>query len=158
MLKSKARKFATIVHSGQFRKDKKIPYISHPEAVVNLLKEIGTKDEDILCAAWLHDVIEDGGVTRKKLEKEFNPNISRIVSTLTRDVGRKKYLERIRNVDYPVQIIKLADVIHNLSSLFHGVKQETIDRIVNDCDKLYLELAMKIEPRFYKKLTENLKP
>jgi len=157
-LEQKSQQFAAEVHKGQLKKDGLTSYIQHPAEVVRLLKDIGTKEEDILCAAWLHDVIEDSRVARDKLEKEFNPNISRIVSALTRDVNRKKYLDRIKKADYSVQIIKLADVIHNSSTPFHGIKQEAVDRMVNDCDKLYLELAMKIEPRFYKKLTENLEP
>ncbi len=157
-LGQKAQQFATEVHKGQFREDNKTPYITHPKAVVGLLKGIGIQDGDIICAAWLHDTIEDCGVSSEQIRREFSPNISRIVSVLTRDIGREEYLDRIKNADYNIQIIKIADVIHNSSTLHKGLEQKTIDRIVNDCQKLYLDLAMKIEPRFYERLVKNLQP
>lgn len=160
-LEQKAQQFATEVHKRQFRKDNKTPYITHPREVVRLLKRIGIQNEDTLCAAWLHDTIEDCDIKREIIKREFNLNVARIVSALTRDVNRERYLDRIKNADYSVQIIKIADVIHNtsLSSLFHdGIKQKTIDRAVNDCRKLYLGLAEKIELRFYEKLVKNLQP
>ena len=46
-------------HKGQYRKNNKTPYWHHLRDVVNNLKMMGIKDESILCAGWLHDVIED---------------------------------------------------------------------------------------------------
>ncbi len=157
-LETKAREFAEKAHEGQYRMDGTTPYIEHPAGVVRLLKENEVYDENIICAAWLHDTVEDCQVTSEVLKQEFNPEIARIVSLLTRDVGREKYLERIRNADYSVQIIKLADVVHNSSTLFKGIERRTVERLVKDSKNLYLRLAGKIAPRFYTMILENLKP
>lgn len=153
----KAKKFAALAHKRQFRKDKKTPYINHPEAVVNLLKKIRIKDSNILSAAWLHDTIEDCGISKQVLEAEFNPDIAEIVSALTRNTTRKNYKERIKNSGYAVQIIKLADTIHNCSELNSKLPRATIKRKINDCKSFYLGLAKKISPEFHRELEENLK-
>jgi guanosine-3',5'-bis(diphosphate) 3'-pyrophosphohydrolase len=157
-LEQKAQEFASEAHKGQYRKDGITPYIEHPKGVVRLLKENGVYDENILCAAWLHDTMEDCDVTKECLEQEFNPEIARMVSALTRDVKREEYIERIRNADYSVQIVKLGDVIYNSGDLFKGIAQKTADRMVNDSKILYLGLAQKIAPKFYNRLRENLRP
>jgi (p)ppGpp synthase/HD superfamily hydrolase len=113
----------------------------------------------VLCAALLHDTIEDCGVTKETLEREFNPNIARIVAQLTKDVDRESYKERIRKADFQVQIMKLADTVHNCSEMTHSnITQETIRRKVDDCNSLYLDLAKKISPNFYNKLCKHLTP
>lgn len=145
----KAQQFATKAHKGQFRKDNKTSYVEHCKAVVKLLKGIGVTNQDILAAAWLHDTIEDCGYTKDELEKKFNPNIARIVATLTRDVDRDSYKKRIRDSDYTVQIIKLADVVHNCSDLNPSLPEKTIRRKLEDCKALYFDLAKKICPKFY---------
>jgi len=145
----KAQKFATQAHKGQFRKDGKTPYIKHPEAVVNLLKQIGINNQDILSAAWLHDVIEDTSITLEQIQKEFNSNITRIVAALTRDVNRKKYNERIKNADFSIKIIKLADIIHNCRDINPSIPSITIKRKIKECKELYLNLAKEISPVFY---------
>lgn len=157
-LEQKAKAFASEAHKGQYRKDGITPYIEHPKGVVSLLKENGVNDENILCAAWLHDTIEDCDITKEFLEREFNPEVARIVSLLTRDIGRDEYLDRILNADYAAQIIKLADVVYNSSSLFKGIEEKTVTRIVNDSRNLYLGLSKKVAPRFHEMILENLRP
>ena len=157
LLEQKARQYATEAHKGQFRKDGITPYINHPGEVVNLLKSIGIKAIDTLCSGWLHDGPEDTKMTIELIEKEFNANIARIVGQLTRDVDREAYKERIRNADYAVQIVKLADVVHNCSDLKNpSLPAQTIRRKVEDCESLYLELAERICPEFHEMLVGYL--
>lgn len=155
-LVEKAKKFAILAHKEQLRKDGKTPYIEHPKAVVNLLKRIGLTNENILASAWLHDVIEDCGISKETLKKEFNSEVSRIVSALTRDTTRKRYLERIKNSDYSVQIIKLADTINNCSNLNSKLPEITIKRKISECRNFYLGLAKRISPEFYSILLEQI--
>jgi GTP diphosphokinase / guanosine-3',5'-bis(diphosphate) 3'-diphosphatase len=150
-LVEKARNYATEKHRGQFRHDKITPYITHSERVVGLLEEIGIRDEDILASGWLHDVVEDCGVSVGDLEREFNPEVARIVGALSRDVGREEYKERIRKSDYPVKIVKLADVVHNCSYLYNS-SRKTIENKIHDSEDFYLPLAKQICHRFYKLL------
>jgi len=158
MLEDKARQIATTAHERQYRHNGTTPYITHPEAVVGLLKSIGVTDDDILSAAWLHDTIEDCGLTVETLERELNPNIARIVQALTRNVERPEYKKRILAADFAVQIVKLADVVHNCSTLHAGLPEKTIRNKVDDCNALYFELAQKIAPQFYDALQQSLKP
>ena len=152
-LEQKAQEFATMAHTGQLRKDGKTPYINHCYGVVRLLKEIGIGDENILCSAWLHDVIEDCGI-----EKEFNKEIARIVFVLTRNVNRERYKERIKNADFPIQIVKLADTVHNCSELERCLDKGTIKTKVKDCEEFYFDLARRICPEFYEKLVFYIRP
>lgn len=158
----KARKIATRAHEGQTRKVGNVPYIVHPEAVYRLLVEVGIQDENILAAAWLHDTIEDCGYTREFIEAEFNPDIAMIVQALSREGSsrekRADYNEAIKNADFAVQIVKLADTIHNCQTLDESLKQSTIQHKVDDCDSVYLDLAREICPRFHELLEACIGP
>ena len=67
----KAMKFATRAHEGQFRKGTQRPYIVHPVEVSEIVAEM-TDDEDVICAAVLHDTIEDcEGVSQRLLAQDI---------------------------------------------------------------------------------------
>ena len=152
-----AEALATKVHKGQTRIGG-APYITHPRNVVNLLKEIGIKDENILSAAWLHDAIEDSDdkTVRETISKEINPEVAETVEKLSRSgdthayKSREEYKHRILSACYDVQIIKLADFIDNCSTL-SMLPQGKRDRKINDLP-FYTSLAKKISPEFYAKL------
>ncbi len=123
-----ALQFATIAHAEQKRKYTSEPYINHPIAVANIIQELGLH-EDIVCAALLHDVVEDTPVTIDQIEGKFGIIISRLVDQLT-DVytheayphiprRERKKLEcyRLLNVSGTAKTIKLADLIDNTSSI-----------------------------------------
>ena len=74
---NKAFEFASEAHSGQFRTSGD-PYVSHPIAVASILSSYHM-DEDSLSAAMLHDVIEDCGIPKSVIEKEFNKNVANLV-------------------------------------------------------------------------------
>ena len=84
--------FAAEKHQHQRRKDAKItPYINHPIALVNVLvNEGGVLSWDVLCAALLHDVIEDTETTEKELVEHFGKKIAAIVMELTDDKALSK--------------------------------------------------------------------
>ena len=157
ILEQKALQFATEAHNGQFRKDEVTPYIEHPIEVVNLLKSVEITEPDIIASGYLHDVVEDCNITLETISKEFNSEVSRIVAALTRDVDREKYKERIKNSDYKIQIVKLADVVHNCSTINEPyIHEETRSIKIQDCNSLYFDLAKKISPKFYKLLVEYM--
>jgi len=153
----KAKRIATEVHKNQFRLDKVTPYITHPENVVNLLIGVGIRNQDTLSAGYLHDVPEDTSMTIEYIGREFKPNIARIVRHLTKDVDREQYKERIKNADYDVQIIKLADILDNCSDLTAPyLPEDLVRRKIEDCKSLYLPLAKKICPEFYSMLLDRI--
>ncbi len=111
-----AEDIAREAHTGQFRRDGKTPYITHPERVVARLKAQGC-DEITLATAWLHDVLEDTAQVTDALEERGIPNaVVHAVFLLTRTeaMSYEKYLEWIR--DHPIaRAVKIADILDNLS-------------------------------------------
>lgn len=77
----KAYLLADKLHSKQKRKDG-TPYIIHPLQVSLILSELGF-DNDILCAALLHDIVEDCGYTVKQIEEEFGQDVAQMVDTVS---------------------------------------------------------------------------
>ena len=88
----KAYNLANSKHQGQFRKSGEA-YIIHPLNVAAILTEINA-DYETLCAALLHDTIEDADVTPQELEKEFGHTVKVLVDGVTKinklDLGEKK--------------------------------------------------------------------
>ncbi len=157
-IEEKAKIFAERAHNGQFRKDGKTLYINHPAEVVRLLKSIGIGDDNILAAAWLHDSVEDSSLTEEEIKKEFNQEIARIVYALTRNIGREDYNNRIKNSDYSIKIIKLADTLHNCLEISGISDKLFIQRKIDDCKNLYLDLAKETCFVFYLILKKSLEP
>ena len=118
-----AELFAKKKHSGQFRKDGTTPYSKHLEDVVNRLKSLGVIDEELLCAGWLHDTIEDTDVTFDDLFEKYESRIAVLVSSLSKDMSltRKKrekaYTKQLQEASFDVKLIKLCDISANLSDL-----------------------------------------
>lgn len=122
----KAALYASNAHKDQLRKYTFEPYIVHPNNVINILKDAGVTNENMLCAAYLHDTVEDCGVTFEDIQQEFNAEISGLVYYLT-DISKKedgnratrKRIDREHILKGPVEsvTIKLADLIDNTSSI-----------------------------------------
>jgi (p)ppGpp synthase/HD superfamily hydrolase len=159
----KARVFATAAHAavGQVRKYTGEPYIVHPFEVAMTVKQIGGTPE-MVAAAFLHDTVEDTGVTMETIEREFGPEVAEIVFFLT-DVSRpehgnraaRKAMDRahIAKADARAQTIKLADLISNCSSIvkydpeFAKVyleEKRLLLEVLTKGDKILLDRARKI--------------
>ena len=119
----KAARFAADAHEGQFRKYNGRPYITHPIRVAGRVATNELATDNLVAAAFLHDVVEDCGVERLKLEQEFNFQVAFFVSQLTNapkipGVNRvlKKEQDRIRisKISKPAKLVKLIDRIDNL--------------------------------------------
>ena len=84
----KARVFATAAHASaaQLRKYTMEPYIVHPREVAGIVSQHGGSDAQV-AAAWLHDVVEDTGVTIEIIKAEFGEEVADLVGWLT-DVSR----------------------------------------------------------------------
>lgn len=121
----KAMEFASKAHSNKTYDE--FPYFKHLQDVYNVLLSTHYKDnEDLLCAAFLHDCMEDTGVSYSDLKKSFNENIAEIVFCVTdsndgRNRKEKKLLTYPKIASNPDAIvIKLADRIANME---HSLKQ-----------------------------------
>ena len=109
--------FATKAHGKQKRKYTGEPYISHPVAVMEMVREVPHTPE-MLIAAVLHDTVEDTEVTLKDIKSRFGTKVAELVDGLT-DVATRKALDRVHlsKQGPEVQTIKLADLIHNTTSI-----------------------------------------
>lgn len=146
-LLGKAKQFATKAHNGQFRKKSNRPYICHPLEVVATLKSYGYYDEYILCAAWLHDVVEDCEVTLEEIKKEFSPQIASIVDELTKRNDIDLY-EQISAASKEAKIIKCADRICNLQEIDWFADKKWVNSYRNKTSKLITAIGLNDEPIF----------
>jgi guanosine-3',5'-bis(diphosphate) 3'-pyrophosphohydrolase len=118
----KALTFAAHKHRDQRRRDVDAsPYINHPIALANILcNEVHITDTSVICAALLHDTVEDTDTTPEELEREFGEEIRDIVMDVTDDKTLGKAARKQRQIEHAAHIsdqakrVKLADKISNL--------------------------------------------
>lgn len=120
----RARRFASKAHAGQTRWNGE-PYILHPQRVVQRLIDNGVTSEPVLQAAYLHDVVEDTGVTLHDIRTSFGEDVADLVSILTHN-PHETYTSYIRRVAYTMwaREIKKADLLDNLSDLQPGQRRD----------------------------------
>jgi GTP diphosphokinase / guanosine-3',5'-bis(diphosphate) 3'-diphosphatase len=136
----RAYEVAARLHAGQSRRSGD-PYITHPLAVATILAELGMP-HDTICAALLHDTVEDTQYTIGQLREEFGEDIAALVDGVTK-LDKVKYgdaaqAETVRKMvvamsrDIRVLVIKLADRLHNMRTLRYlpRAKQEQKSREV----------------------------
>ena len=123
----KAYCYAAKAHAGQTRKDGS-PYITHPLAVANIVADLKL-DTDALCAALLHDCIEDTKSTHEDISREFSPTIADLVEGVTKLTRinyvsmEEKQMENLRKMlmamskDIRVILVKLCDRLHNMRTM-----------------------------------------
>jgi (p)ppGpp synthase/HD superfamily hydrolase len=135
---SKALMLATEAHMYQTRKDKKTPYISHPIAVANVVRDQGY-DVRYQTVAFLHDVLEDTDHTEEEI-RFFGEDILEAVKLLTRPEGadESEYVARILE-NHMAAVVKNADKICNLwDAMYEGVPGEKRADKVRDFVEKYL--------------------
>jgi guanosine-3',5'-bis(diphosphate) 3'-pyrophosphohydrolase len=118
----RALAFASRKHSLQRRKDADAsPYINHPIALVSILAvEAGITDHETLCAALLHDTIEDTDTSLDELTRAFGQPIASLVQEVTDDKQlpkaerKQRQVQHARHLTPKARLIKLADKIANL--------------------------------------------
>jgi len=118
----KALAFAAHKHRDQRRKDAEAsPYINHPIALADVLvNEGGVTDVEVICAALLHDTVEDTATTHEELANAFGSRIARIVAEVTDDKSlpraerKRAQIEHAGALSPEAKLVKLADKICNL--------------------------------------------
>ena len=123
----RAFELAASAHEGQYRKSGE-PYVRHPVAVATIVARQGI-DDITIAAALLHDAVEDTHVSLTQLEDEFGVDLARIVDGVTKlervkyDSKEQQQAATMRKMivaiasDMRVLIIKLADRLHNLTTV-----------------------------------------
>ena len=114
--------YAMHAHAGQVRKGTAVPYASHLLAVCAIVQEHGG-DEDLACAAMLHDTIEDCGAEHgPAIEARFGPRVAAVVRACSdtdilpkppwRD-RKEAYLAHLEHADRDTLLVSCADKLHN---------------------------------------------
>jgi (p)ppGpp synthase/HD superfamily hydrolase len=154
----KAISLAKKLHEGQFRKSGE-PYVSHPLEVSNILKEHGFSEE-VQTVGVLHDLCEDTGISNAEIERLFTQDIASALYALSKNKKPEKgtvpkneksadlrvglYIRRFTSTSQKnpmVLYIKIADQIHNLSTMQAFSKEKKL-RKIQEVEQYFLPVYM----------------
>ncbi|ALN59720.1 metal dependent phosphohydrolase [Lysobacter enzymogenes] len=124
----RAAAFAAQRHRRQRRHDaERSPYINHPLALADTLANLGgIADPVVLCAALLHDTVEDTATTLEEIELAFGARVAAVVAqvsddkSLPKDERKRLQIEHARHISPEARLVKLADKICNLRDLLQS--------------------------------------
>ena len=175
----KALNTASLLHQEQKRKADGLPYIVHPVGVAWIVSNY-TTDEEVVCAALLHDVLEDVDRARydyDRLKADFGEKVASIVQDVSEDKDasitktaakatwlerKQKYLDHLRTAGDEALLVSAADKIHNLTAMIdaHAVRGEAIWTTFNSpADKklwFYEEVLKILQSRLTSGIVEEL--
>ena len=157
-----------IMHTRKYSGE---PYEFHLEAVAALIETTGRYSEEVIAAAWLHDVVEDTGTPICEIETRFGGSVARLVSELTdiskpkdgnRAIRKKLDREHLARSSAEAKTIKLADLIHNAESIvkydqkFAGVFVREMSLLLQVLKEGDQELWHKADGIVTRYVTQNL--
>ena len=163
-LVQKAFNFAREAHRNQTRKSGE-PYIIHPIAVAMIIADEMQLGAAPVCAAFLHDVVEDTPCTDEKIQQEFGDDVAFLVRVVTKK--KKNQYEMSKQLDnfkqmldsmhYDIRaiLIKLADRLHNMRTLASMTPAKQM-KIAGETDYFYAPLANRLGLYTIKIELENL--
>ncbi len=140
----KAVSFAARHHRHHQRKDKRTPYVAHVYRVAMTVRDcFGCEDAEALCAALLHDTIEDTPVDFDDIEEAFGTSVAEMVAVLTKnmllreDAREVDYDQRLAEADWRARLVKLADVFDNLCDMSTRPKAgaAVLERMISRCER-----------------------
>lgn len=160
--------FAAAAHGDQKRESGQ-PYVSHSVEVCRILLDLleSRLDTTVVCAALLHDVVEDTGITIEQVEKHFGREVASLVEGVTKlsrvhfERREAQQAENFRRMllsmsrDLRVIFIKLADRLHNMRTL-EFLRPEKARRIAEETRDIYAPLAHRLGMAGIKREMEDL--
>jgi (p)ppGpp synthase/HD superfamily hydrolase len=151
----RAYELALVAHRGQVR-DEGAPYIVHPVRVAaSLVQEVEVYSPELVCAALMHDVIEDSPITRMEIEAKFGADVARVVWLLTKfeEVSLKDYLDAIEAAaSTGAPLVKLCDRLDNLRYLGGSPSRQKKHRYIRTTETYYLPMAQRTNRYLYDEL------
>lgn len=161
----KAILYSAQQHQGQDREgEAPLPYFAHPVEVLLNLRYVGKcTDEDMLCAAALHDVIEESGADLKEIEKLCGARTAALVRELTRrepteaetkgmskeevwQLRAQMLLDEIAKMSADAQQIKLADRLSNVVEAYRTKQEKKLDRYLWQTRRILEIVPREISP------------
>ena len=133
-----AKAFAYERHAGQTRKGNDEPFTSHLDKVTDIIQSL-TRDEEVIAAAWLHDLVEDTDTSLEEIVERFGDRVGRFVELESEDkrpemdegeswqVRKEEQIEELRNTveeDSDVFMIALSDKLANTLDMLEAKKME----------------------------------
>ncbi len=168
-------RFAVEKHDGDYREGEGgLPYSTHPVEVCVALRYIGgVTDEDMLCAAMLHDVLEETSITSAELEVHFGPRVSQLVLELTRrepsphevvnltkeavwELRSGILLDEISRMSPDAQAVKLADRLANFRQAKITRKAAKMRRYVSQTKQILEIIPKSVNPGLRKAIASEL--
>ena len=162
----KAYEMAEEKHRGVYRQSGE-PYITHPLHVAKNLLNMQVWDIDTICAALLHDVIEDSDLTKEEIIKEISPTTANLVDGVTKirrmnfntkksqnQANTRKIINGL-NEDYRIIQIKLADRLHNMRTLQYKSPEKQIENALETLE-IFVPLANSLGMYEIKSQLEDL--
>jgi len=161
-----AELFAKSKHSGKLKKSG-VTYSKHLEDVVSRLKSLGISDEEVLCAGWLHDILEHTDTSFDELFEKFGRKIAVLTLSLTKikfviDVDddssltltkkktlskkqrQREYGIKLKESEIDAKLIKLCDISANLGDLKNQtVSKNKRKRILKELRYYYLSIIQQ---------------
>ncbi len=147
-----AYNFAEKIHGDVKRKSGE-PFVMHPVTVAEIIFDLDG-DDDMICAALLHDVLEDNlqeTELAEKIEKEFGRNVYFLVQAISKDariedrvLKQEKYFEQLCDtlqVNVSVFFLKMADLIHNLKTL-SWLEPHKQEKWIQELKTMYLPMLV----------------
>ncbi len=153
-LLNRAYVFSMQAHGTQTRASGD-PYFSHPLEVAGILTDM-KMDSTTIATALLHDTVEDTLASLEDIQKQFGPNVGRLVDGVTKlsrielQTDQAKQAENFRKLvvamseDIRVLLVKLADRLHNMRTLHHLKDPDKRRRIARETIDIYAPLAQRI--------------
>lgn len=157
--------FASTLHEGQYRASEE-PYILHPLEVSCILAELQA-DTDTICAALLHDILEDTDTPPEKISEKFGEDVLTLVNGVTKlskysfSSKEERQAENFRKMflamadDIRIIFVKLADRLHNMRTLNY-MRPEKQKEIAKETLEIFAPLANRLGMGLIKSELEDL--
>lgn len=136
-------------HRNQMRRDGKTPYFSHLARVAqNISAVFGCNDPVVLAAAYLHDTIEDTTTDYEDISDDFGPVVADCVAALTKNMAlpeaprEEEYHKRLAKGPWQARLVKLADVLDNMSDLETYPQAERASHAIKTIERARQALAL----------------
>ena len=157
--------YAEVIHHREWREGHHpLPYLSHIFEVLTNLRHVGqVTDDEMLCAAALHDTVESGRTNQEILTTKFGERVASLVIELTRHEPNSKQLEGLSKPEIwqlrsdmlladiatmtdDAKIIKLADRLSNLREALRQKKGKKLDRYLEQTQKILKIVPERLNP------------